>query len=186
MAAVALIRPTLACLPSYQEALEHGWSPNTMQPEVAAQELAAIAADRNRFITGLTDREAHGGPITLPNGAQVARLPGYRMWLWDGEFCGSFGLRWAPGTSTLPSYCYGHIGYSIVPWKRRLGYATAGLRLLLAEARLEGLRYVDLTTDLDNLASQKVIKANGGTSLGAYRRPVEFGGETHLRFRIAL
>ncbi|WP_374356947.1 GNAT family N-acetyltransferase [Chitinimonas sp.] len=186
MSAIALVTPSLDYLDSYAEALQQGWSPNTLVPAAAAVELSKIEQDPVAFVASLTDRAGLGGPITLPNGAVVPRLPGYRMWLWDGEFCGSFALRWQPGTSALPSYAYGHVGYTIVPWKRRRGYAKAGLRLLLAEARREGLDYVDLTTDLDNEASHKVILANGGTSLGAFRRPVEYGGETNLRFRIAL
>lgn len=26
-------------------------------------------------------------------------LPGYHLWMWDGEFCGSINLRWHRGTS---------------------------------------------------------------------------------------
>ena len=59
--------------------------------------------------------------------------------MWDGEFCGSIGFRWQPGTSALPPYCLGHIGYSVVPWKQRRGYATKALALLLPDARKEGL-----------------------------------------------
>ena len=55
--------------------------------------------------------------------------------MWDGEFCGSIGFRWQPGTSTLPPYVLGHIGYAVVPWKRGRGYATQALALLLPEAR---------------------------------------------------
>ena len=76
----------------------------------------------------LDDREAKRGPVTLPDGSQVPRLPGYRRWMWDGEFCGSIGFRWQPGTSALPPYVLGHIGYSVVPWKQRprLRHARAG------------------------------------------------------------
>ena len=56
------------------------------------------------------------------------------------------GLRWQAGTQELPPHCLGHIGYSIVPWKQRLGYATSALAQLLPEARAEGLLYVELTT----------------------------------------
>lgn len=38
----------------------------------------------------------------LPDSTTVARLPGYRLWLCDTEFCGSIGFRWQPGTSQLP------------------------------------------------------------------------------------
>src|SRR2546430_6881442 len=36
---------------------------------------------------------------TLPDGSVVPRLPGYRKWIWDGEFCGVIGFRWQPGRS---------------------------------------------------------------------------------------
>ena len=74
--------------------------------------------------------------------AQVARLPGYRRWLWDGEFCGSIDFRWQPGTTALPPHCLGHIGYGVVPWKQGRGYATRALSLLLPAARAEGLAFV--------------------------------------------
>ena len=65
-------------------------------------------------------------------------------------------------TEALPPTCLGHIGYSVVPWKRRLGYATAALREMLREFAAEGLRYAEITTDPDNIASRRVIEANGG------------------------
>lgn len=51
----------------------------------------------------------------------------------------------------------------MVPWKRRRGYATRALDLLLPYARAEGLSHVDPTIDADNVASRRVIEANGGT-----------------------
>jgi predicted acetyltransferase len=101
--------------------------------------------------------------VALPDGSTVLRLPGYHKWMWDGEFCGVIGFRWQPGTTELPPTCLGHIGFSVVPWKRRKGYATAALASLLPDAREQGLAYVDLTADVGNVASQRVIAANGGT-----------------------
>lgn len=71
-------------------------------------------------------------------------------------------LRFQPGTEELPPYCLGHIGYSVVPWKQRRGYATAALGLLLPIAKAEGLERVLITCKDTNLASRKVIEANGG------------------------
>jgi predicted acetyltransferase len=116
----------------------------------------------------------------------VPRLPGYRRWLWDGEFCGSISLRWQRGTEALPPYCLGHIGYTVVPWKQHMGYATQALRLLLPEAKGLGLRHVDITTEPENLASQRVIEANGGKLLGPFTKPAGFGGGPGLRYRVAL
>jgi predicted acetyltransferase len=186
MSTIALLTPAKACLPAYVAALERGWSPNTLVPDAGRAELAKIATDPDGFLASLTDRKARGEPVTLPNGAVVPRLPSIRLWLWDGDFCGSLGMRWQPGTSALPDYCYGHAGYSIVPWKRQHGYATRALGLLLDEARREGLAELELTTDPLNVASQKVILANGGRFISRHIRPAEYGGETVLRFRVAL
>lgn len=56
----------------------------------------------------------------------------------------------------------GHIGYDIRPSERRKGYGRLILRLTLAEARRLGLRRALLTCDTDNVASAKIIEANGG------------------------
>lgn len=160
---IQLIAPSLDRLPGYADALRRGWSPDTVRREATAREqLERIARDPAGFVAGLDDPEARGGPIPMPDGTTVPRLPGFHRWLWDGEFCGSFGFRWQPGTAALPPYVLGHIGYSVVPWKQGRGYATSGLALLLPEARAQGLPYVELTTDPDNIASQRVILANGG------------------------
>jgi predicted acetyltransferase len=106
--------------------------------------------------------------------------------MWDGEFCGSIGFRWQPGTTELPPYCLGHVGYSVVPWKRQRGYATRALQLLLPHARAEGLAYIELTTDADNLASRRVIEANGGTLIERFYKPVVYGGAESLRYRIVI
>ena len=82
--------------------------------------------------------------------------------MWDGEFAGSIGFRWRPGTTDLPPYCLGHIGYGVVPWKQRRGYATRALANLLPLAKQEGLPFVAITTDTHNVPSQRVILANGG------------------------
>lgn len=182
-----LVRPTLQHLASYVAALERGWSADTTRGAVAArEELARIEADAGAFVDNMVDREAKGGPVTLPDGSVVPRLPGFRKWLWDGDFCGSIGLRWQPGSTALPPHCLGHIGYAVVPWKQRRGYATLALALLLPEARAEGLPFVDITTDPDNMASQRVIAANGGTLVEQFTKPAQFGSKPGLRYRIAL
>ena len=122
----------------------------------------------------------------LADGSTVTRIPGYRYWLWDGEFCGQISFRWQPGTTDLPPTCLGHIGYSVVPWKRRRGYATEALRQLLSIVRQEGLPFVELTTDIDNVASQRVIEANGGVLFERFAKPACYGGTPALRYRIAL
>lgn len=183
---VTLLEPTLAGLPSYVAALERGFAPNTTRPESNREELDAIAADPVAYVARQVDREALGGPVTLPDGTQVPRLPGYRLWIWDGECAGMVSFRWTPGTTELPPHTLGHIGYTVVEWKRRRGYATEALRLLLERVRPEGLPFVEITTDLGNVASQKVIQANGGVLFEKFRKPAAFGGVDGLRYRVAL
>ncbi len=181
-----LVWPRQEYLASYTDALRRGWSPDNLRPEAKEDELEAIALDADLFLARRVDRTASGPPITLPDGSTVPRLPGYHRWMWDGEFCGSIGFRWQPGTNELPSYVLGHIGFSVVPWKRRRGYATMALAALLPDCRKEGLMYVELTTDETNIASQRVIVANGGRLVERFVKPPHYGGAPSLRFRIDL
>jgi predicted acetyltransferase len=185
--AMKLVWPAQHYLASYVDALERGWSGDNIRGEAATrEELEKIAQDPAAFLAGLVDREASGPPIELPDGSTAERLPGYRRWMWDGEFCGSIGFRWRPGTNELPPHVLGHIGYSVVPWKQRRGYATRALKRILQDAKTEGLAYVELTTDLDNLPSQRVITANGGVVVERFRKIAAYGGAESLRFRIDL
>jgi predicted acetyltransferase len=182
-----LVRPSREHLASYAAALERGWSAdNERGVEAAREELSRIQADAAAFLASMEDRESRGPPVTLPDGSTARRLPGFRRWLWDGEFCGSIGLRWQPGTTALPPYCLGHIGYAVVPWKQGRGYATSALRLILPEAKAVGLLYVEITTDPDNIASQRVVAANGGVLVERFTKPPQFGSKPGLRFRISL
>jgi predicted acetyltransferase len=182
-----LVWATREHLPSYLDALNRGWSPDNVRGDVARlDELRKIAADADAFLASLVDREAKGPPLVLLDGTTVPRLPGYRRWMWDGEFLGSIGLRWQPGTEALPPMVLGHIGYAVVPWKRGLGHATTALRLLLPEAKAEGLRYVELTVEPTNQASRYVIEANGGVLIEEFVAPAAFGHRDGLRYRISL
>jgi len=181
-----LVWPASQYLPGYVHALQQGWSPDNLRPQAELDELARIAEDPDRFLSEQVDREAKGRSITLPDGSTVPRLPWYSRWMWDGEFCGSIGFRWQPGTTELPPYCLGHVGFSVVPWKRQRGYATRALQLLLPQAGEEGLAYIELTTNSDNIASRRVIEANGGKLIERFHKPAAYGGAESLRFRILL
>jgi|SRR5437868_6539889 len=184
---VALVKPSLAHLPDYRAALERGWSPDNVRGAVAAaEELEKIKTDPRAFVEGLDDPAAKGGPVKLPDGSTAPRLPGFRRWIWDDTFCGSIGFRWQPGTPRLPEHVLGHIGFAVVPWRRNRGCAKQALALLLPEARRSGLAYVELTADPDNLASQRVILANGGVLVERYLKSARYGGTETCRFRITL
>lgn len=180
-----LVRPAREHLARYVAALERGWSADNVRGAVAArEELEWIQRDADAFLASLEDLQAKGDPIKLPDGSMVARIPGFRRWMWDGDFCGSIGFRWQPGTTELPPHCLGHIGYAVVPWKQGKGYATAALRLLLPEARAVGLPFVEITTDPENIASQRVIEAVGGALYEKFIKPPQYGSKPGLRYRV--
>lgn len=184
---IQLVTPNESRIEGYAAALRRGWSPNNERGIAASiEELEKIEADPISFVKSLDDREGKGLPVKMPDGSVVPRLPGFVRWMWDGEFAGSIGFRWQHGTPELPAYCLGHIGYSVVPWRQRRGYATAALLLTLEEAQRMGMPYVEITTDPDNMASQKVILAAGGSLHERFTKPPQFGSKPCLRFRIAL
>ncbi len=184
-AALRLLTPTRAHLPAYADALRRGWTPDTTRPHLAAADAHRIEDDPDGFLASLDHRDPTGS-ITLPNGNQAPRLPGFRLLLWDGDFCGTIGLRWQPGTPDLPPHCLGHIGYTVVPWKRHRGYATTALAHMLPHARALGLPHVDLVTAPDNGGSQRVITANGGHLIEKFTTTVGWANGTAYRYRIPL
>jgi predicted acetyltransferase len=177
----ALETPSLARLPSYAEALARGWSPNNVR-DVSGEQLAAIRADAPGFIASLLEQS---GTVKLPDGSEVPKLPSRMGWMWDGEFCGSIGLRWQSGTDALPPHVLGHIGFAVVPWKRGHGYAARALALMLPHVRAAGLNRVEITTDPDNCALRRTIERNGGRLVGAFVNPI-YGPEPKLRYVIDL
>jgi predicted acetyltransferase len=185
--ALQLVRPAPEHLGDYAAALRRGWSADTTRPQAAQEELDRIEADAAAFLAFMDDPEARGPAVTLPDGSQRARIPGLRRWMWDDDgFAGTTGLRWMPGGAPLPPHVLGHVGYAVVPWKRRRGYATQALALMLPLARALGLAHVDLTTDPDNVASQRVITANGGMLVETFVKDAAYGGQPGLRYRILL
>jgi predicted acetyltransferase len=182
-----LVQGTRDHLASYVAALRAGWSADNVRGAAAAQEeLLRIEADPDAFLASLYDPEARGPLVTLPDGSKVRRTPGYRKWMWDGEFCGSIGLRWMPGTQGLPEHVLGHVGYAVVPWKQGRGYAKQALRAIGAEAKALGLEYIEMTTDPDNIASQRVMVASGAVLVERFQKPAAYGGIDGLRYRLFL
>lgn len=187
LAGTILVRPAAEHLGDYEAALRRGWSPDNVRGEaVRLEQLETIGRDPAGFLDGLDDREARGGPITLPDGSLVPRLPGFHRWIWDGGFCGAIGFRWQPGTPDLPPHVIGHVGYAVVPWRRREGQATRALGLLLRDVAPLGLPWVEVSAEVENAASIKVIAANGGVLVARFDPGPAFGNRIGLRFRIAL
>jgi predicted acetyltransferase len=174
-AELSLVAPCPEMVADYISAMLAGWSPSTTR-DISATEIAALRADEAAHLRSLAFGE---GLVTLADGSQAPRLPGKTFWMWDGGFCGSINFRHVPGTEELPSHVSGHIGYSVVPWKRRRGYGTKALALMLASVRDTGLARVRLTCDETNMFSRAVIERNGGVLIG--REPHE-DGPTKLGF----
>lgn len=188
-----LVRPLAVHLPSYRRALERGYSPDNVRGAAAAAEgLAQIDVDAEAFLARMDDPEGRGPPVRLPDGSERARIPGIERWIWLGDddavdgFVGRFGLRWTADGSPLPPHVLGHIGYAVAPWYQRRGAATWGLAQVLVLARERGLAEVELTTDVDNEASQRVILANGGRLVGPFDKGEAYGHAPGLRFVVPL
>ncbi|MDR1253952.1 MAG: GNAT family N-acetyltransferase [Oscillospiraceae bacterium] len=76
----------------------------------------------------------------------------------------------------------GHIGYSVRPSQRRQGYGKEILFLALLKCRELGINRVLLSCDSENIASEKIILANGGQ----LENCVIFGDKVKKRYWIEL
>ena len=68
---------------------------------------------------------------------------------------------------------FGNCGYSVRPSKRRKGYATEMLKIILERARQIGMDKIQLSVERSNEPSVKTIIKNGGK----YERSFSFKGE---------
>lgn len=175
---VVLLTPDLENLSGFETALAAGWSPDPRRAGDQAYvsgELERLRRDRSTFLDDLN----HGGKRHTVSGSPLTVL---LFWIWDGEFCGSISLRFRQGTEELPPEVSGHVGYSVVPWKRGSGYATAALGLLLNVATKQRLTRLVILCDEDNDASRRVIERNGGQFFMRGPHPSDRPERTKLYF----
>lgn len=178
-----LVVPTVEHVSSYLTALECGWTFDAFF--TGGEENALFLAQTSPQLLVDTVNGNASSSVTLPSGDPVPRLPSIMRWIWDGEFVGSVNVRWQTGTTELPAYVLGHVGYGVVSGRQGRGYATAALAGILPFAWDAGLPFVELTTTLDNIASQKVITNNGGVVVGEFTAPAEQGSHRMFRWRIS-
>jgi predicted acetyltransferase len=117
-------------------------------------DVESLRADFADYVQKLIDQSMGKG---LPKGW----IPHSTYWIIDNdEFIGMIDLRHEL-TPALEKYG-GHVGYTIRPNKRKKGYATKALKMLLPIAFKMGIKKILVTCDTNNTASIKVIESNGG------------------------
>ena len=152
-----LVAPSLRHARSYVGALREGFRRGA-QDRVSERRISQIEADFATYIEVVTDQT---GNVRLPTGQIVPKVPFSVFWLVEGdEFIGETHVR-----HQLNDYLIkegGHVGYGIRPRRQGQGYGKLILALALDECRRLGLPRVLLTCLQDNVASARIIEANGG------------------------
>ena len=116
----------------------------------------AQLADANQFRRYLDQVRADTRPGVLRH-----RVPQTNLWLVEGEeYLGRLSIRHR--LNRRLRFKGGHIGYDVRPSCRRRGHATLMLRLSLPVAHQLGIDPALVTCDDTNVASRRVIEANGG------------------------
>jgi len=142
---------------SYVAALREGFR-RGVQEIVSERRIRQIEVDFGGYLAAITDQR---GYITLPTGERVRKVPFSLHWLCEGdEFIGEASVRHQLNAHLLQEG--GHVGYGIRPSRQGRGYGKRILALALLECRRLGMERA-LVTCLDaNVASAKIIEANGG------------------------
>ena len=76
----------------------------------------------------------------------------------------------------------GHCGYSVRPCERRKGYAKEMLRLNIQNAKAREIEKLLVTCNVKNVASEKIILANGGV----YENTMDVDGSKIKRYWITV
>lgn len=176
-----LVRPALAHMASFVDAMREGYSRDTLRAETP-QTIAAIADAPDWFL-----RQLHNPPTTvvLPDGTLGPRVPETQLWYVEGkEFLGSVSVRHS--LTPMLEQWGGHIGYAVRPSAWGRGHASAMLAGMLDHVRENlPLERVTLTANLNNPASIRVIEKNGGVLRDKVPHPwIE--GDTGRRYWIDL
>jgi predicted acetyltransferase len=147
-----LVRPTV----TVRESFLSGERADCLAEGRSTESLDAAEADFEGYVRRRRDGEIRWG------------VPCTTFWYVSGEhYLGTLIVRHrlTPELAEVG----GHVGYHVAtPWRRR-GHATRMLAAGLAECAHLGLDRVLLTCESDNVASRRVILANGGVPDGQTR-----------------
>lgn len=173
--------PSERYAPSYVSALREGFVFGT-QPDSSDERISDVEGDFAGWLAKVTDQT---GTVLLPTGKTVPKVPFSVFWLVEGaSFIGQLNLRHRLNDWLLQEG--GHVGYGIRPSRRGQGFGKLILRLGLAECRCLGLARVLVTCADDNLASARIIEANGGELENVIPDPADHGGTPVRRYWIEL
>lgn len=134
--------------------------------DVAAIAAACVDPDMARFIPGLPE------PYTETDAREYVGLT--KDWM-DGDDRRAFAIADADSDELLGSIDVrlgevGTVGYWVASWARGRGVATRALELVARWALEEGgVERLELTTDPDNVASQRVAEKAGFRREGVLR-----------------
>lgn len=167
---ITLIKPSIGLKPEYLEyLLEWQESGESIVPSVVSKTFLPL----ENFLEE-QEQEERVAPANWVTHSTY--------WLYDGEtIVGAVNFR--HDLNDQLQQIGGHIGYGIRPSERNKGYATEGLRQALGVARERGLSSVLITCSADNVASGRVILANGGQEIESF---IKEDGTTVRRFVIPL
>lgn len=158
MSPPALVPPTPAvhrsCLTAMAEFDTEGLDPVGWLSLVGDRDLSARAGFE-AYVEALLVQAHEEAP--RPAGWVPATI---LWWIEGDEFLGLLSIRHrlTPGLREVG----GHIGYAVRASARRRGHATAMLRAALPVANRLGIDPALITCDITNVASRRVIEANGG------------------------
>ena len=147
-----LVLPSLAYKNSYIDAVYEYIKENlepTWHPEILRERFGEYL---------LVLRQAESEPL-------AGMVPATQYWLVTNGvgYLGEVSLRHHLNES-LERYG-GHLGYKIRPSQRRKGYGSLLCKLAIEKARQRGVADILITCDENNIASSKIIEANGGVLL---------------------
>jgi predicted acetyltransferase len=150
------VRYRVSFLEAMEEFVDEGRAGDDTMVGRELAEFGATWASESGFATYVEELNAE---------AERPRKPGFvrsTTWWWvEGhEYIGRVAVR--HGLTERLREVGGHIGYDVRRSRRREGQATAMLAAVLPEADALGIDPALITCDIDNLASRRVIEANGG------------------------